>query len=73
MSRERVRKRTRNFLREGQGWDREKSRKAGPRVGYIHGEQFDVWADADITDNPLVGARNSSGERRRTRKRLNDL
>ena len=73
MSRESVRKRTRNFVREGQGWDREKSRRAGPRVGYIHGEQFDQWTRVDVTDNPQMGVRNRSGERRRTNKRYNDL
>jgi hypothetical protein len=73
MSREKPRRRIRNFLKEGLGWSRELSRAAGHRVAYIHGQIFEPWREVDMTDNPQIGARNRSGERRRTNKRLKDI
>lgn len=73
MSREKPRKHIRNFLREGLGWSREMSRAAGHRVAYIHGQIFEPWREVDMTENPQIGARNRSGQRRKTKTRLKDI
>lgn len=66
MSREKPRRHIPKFTK---GWDADISR-AVPDVGYIPGEQLGPWPgpeQIDVNDIP-IGARNRSGERRKTGK-----
>lgn len=68
MSRERVRTNIRPFMKRGE-WDVDKSRAAGPRTPYSDLERPAEPIQIDV-NNVEIGARNRSGERRRTGRTL---
>lgn len=72
MSRETPRRRVRKFFRRGE-WTPEESRAAGPYVGFNRNETRYKPIEMPNPNTTEIGARNRSGERRRTGKTLNDL